>query len=83
MLAISLQGVALKKLNNEISEMEINYENVEAAFPKLNRTTINNLVDCTGEAWENLLKICVSCPGACVSNKNDYCLMFDDKSYYG
>ncbi len=82
-LAILLQGVVLKRLTNEISEMQINYTEVENAFPKLNDKTINRLLDCVEIAWENLLGICVSCPSACVSNKDDYCHMFDDKTYYG
>ena len=82
-LAILLQGVVLKKLRNEIPDMQINYTEVERAFPKLNDKTINKLLDCTGKAWDNLLGICVSCPSACVTNKDDYCPMFDDKSYYG
>lgn len=81
-LAILLQGMVLKKLKNEIPDMQINYTEVEKAFPKLNNKTINKLLDCTGKAWDNLLGICVSCPSACVTNKDDYCLMFDDKSYY-
>ena len=82
-LAVLLQGVALKKLRNEISGMEINYTEVKKAFPKLNDKTINKLSVCTGDAWENLLRVCVSCPSACVSNKDDYSPMFNDKSYYG
>jgi len=82
-LAILLQGIVLKKLRNEIPEMQINYTEVEKAFPKLNNKTINQLLDCTGQAWDNLLGVCVSCPSACVSNKDAYCAFFDDKSYYG
>ena len=82
-LAYLLQGVALKKLGNEIADMQINYTEVEKAFPKLNDKTIDKLLDCTGAAWENLLSVCVSCPSACVSNRDDYSPMFDDKSYYG
>jgi hypothetical protein len=82
-LAILLQGIILKKLNNEIPDMQINYTEVEKAFPKLNDKTIDKLLTCTNEAWGNLLDICVSCPSACISNKDDYCAMFDDKSYYG
>jgi hypothetical protein len=82
-LAILLQGVVLKKLSNEIPEMQLNYTDVETAFPNLNDKTINQLLGCTEQAWDNLLGICVSCPAACVSNKDDYCPMFDDQSYYG
>jgi len=81
-LSILLQGIVLKKLNNEIPDMQINYTEVERAFPKLNDKTINKLLSCTAKAWDNLLDICVSCPSACVSNKDDYCTMFDDRSYY-
>jgi hypothetical protein len=82
-LAILLQGMVLKKLRNEIPDMQINWSEVGKAFPKLNDKTINSLLDCVGVAWENLLGICVSCPSACVSNKDDYCAMFDDESYSG
>jgi len=81
-LAILLQGMVLKKLRNEIPIIQINYTEVERAFPNLNSKTTNELLDCTGKAWDNLLGICVSCPSACVTNKDDYCPMFDDKSYY-
>ena len=74
--------MVLKKLSNQIPDMQINYDDVEKAFPKLNDKTIDSLLDCTGDAWENLLSICVSCPSACVSNKDNYCPMFDDSSYY-
>ncbi len=81
-LAILLQGVILKKLRNEIPDMELNYTEVERAFPRLNNKTIDKLLDSLEKAWDNLLGVCVSCPSACVTNKDDYCQMFDDESYY-
>jgi hypothetical protein len=77
-----LQEMVFKKLRNETPDMEINYTEVEQAFPKLNDKTVDQLLTCTGKAWENLLDVCVSCPTACVSNKDDYCPMFDDEAYY-
>ena len=82
-LAVLLQGVVLRKLSNEIPCMEISHAKVESAFPRLNDKTINQLLDCAADAWENLLSVCSVCPYACVSNKDDYCPMFDDPSYYG
>ena len=82
-LAVLLQGVVLRKLRNEIPCMQISHTEVESAFPKLNDKTINQLLDCAANAWENLLGICAVCPCACVSNKDEYCPMFDDPSYYG
>ncbi len=81
-LASLLQGIVLKKLRNEIPDMQINYSEVEKAFPKLNDKTINRLLDCTAKAWDSLLGVCVSCPSACITNKDEYCTMFDDASYY-
>ncbi len=81
-LAKLLQGIILKKLRNEIPYMQINYEEVEKAFPRLNDRIIDKLLNCTAKAWDNLLGVCVSCPSACISNKDAYCVMFDDKSYY-
>ncbi|MBU0498764.1 MAG: hypothetical protein KJ558_00625 [Gammaproteobacteria bacterium] len=81
-LAKLLQGVVLKKLNNEIPDMQLNYTEVEKAFPKLNDKTIDDLLVCTEVAWEHLLSVCVSCPAACISNKDKYCSMFDDEFYY-
>ena len=82
-LAILLQGIILKKLRNEIPDMKISYTEVEKAFPNLNDKTNDKLLNCTIKAWENLLGVCVSCSSACISNKDAYCAMFDDKSYYG
>ena len=77
-----LQEIVLKKLRNEIPQMEISYTEIEKAFPNLNDRTINKLLGCASEAWAKLLDVCVFCPIACVSNKDAYCSMFDDKAYY-
>lgn len=80
-LAKLLQSVVLRKLKNEIPAMQLHHTEVEKAFPNLNDKTINDLLTCTEIAWDNLLNVCVSCPSACVSNKDKYCPMFDDESY--
>jgi hypothetical protein len=80
-LATLLQGAVLKKLNGQTPDMEISHAQVEAAFPKLNDKTIDQLLDCTGNAWGNLLDICSVCPSACVSNRKDYAAMFDNERY--
>lgn len=80
-LATLLQGTVLKKLNGQIPDMEISHAQVKAAFPKLNDKTIDQLLDCTSEAWGHLLDGCSLCPSACISNRHDYAPMFDDESY--
>ncbi|MCG2726237.1 MAG: hypothetical protein L6420_08320 [Elusimicrobia bacterium] len=81
MLAKALQNTVVIELRNEIREMNISYREVENAFHELDDKTINKLLDCAAKAWRHLLDNCISCPFACVSNKDDYCLMFDDKIY--
>lgn len=81
-LAKLLQGVVLRKLQGKTAKMEISYRPVEQAFPKLNQTTVNRLLDCVNTAWDHLTGVCVTCPQACVSNKDEYCDMFDDECYY-
>jgi uncharacterized Fe-S radical SAM superfamily protein PflX len=81
-LARLLQIRILEFLDKRIPYMEIDYTQIEKAFPNLDDKIINKLVDCTAKAWDNMLRACETCPQACISNKNDYCSMFDDKYYY-
>lgn len=80
-LAIGLQGVVLRQLRREIPQMEIDWRQVEAAFPGLTDKLVDQLLSCTGTAWERLLSVCETCPSACVTNRGDHCPMFDDPSY--
>jgi hypothetical protein len=81
-LAKLLQVTILRKLNKEIPTMRIDYIDIEKAFPGLNDQTIYQLQTFTAQAWESLLTGCCDCPTACISNKDDYCSMFDDECYY-
>jgi hypothetical protein len=80
-LAKLLQAAVLRKLRKEAPEMRIDYTDVEKAFPGLQDKTVNDLLTCAGAAWDHLLEQCCVCPSACVSNKDDYCTMFDDSFY--
>ncbi|MDP2866217.1 MAG: hypothetical protein Q8O90_08240 [Elusimicrobiota bacterium] len=80
-LAKTLQDIVIMELGNETWAMHISYREVEDAFQELDDKIINRLLDCTSKAWGNLLDICISCPSACISNKDDYCPMFDDNTY--
>ncbi len=77
-----LQAVILKKLRNQIPVMQFDPADVARAFPNVNNKTINALLHCTGAAWERLLGACVTCPSACISNRDQHGPMFDDASYY-
>ena len=81
-LAKLLQKPILRKIKGEAAEMVIGYRLVEEAFPKLNQTSINKLLDYVGEAWDNITGICVTCPEACLTNRDKRALMFNDPYYY-
>lgn len=81
-LAKLLQPIILKKLNGEIEIMEIGYKEVEIAFPGLNDKMVNKLVNFMTKAWDNLLKVCETCPSACITNRHLSSKMFDDEFYY-
>ncbi|EIC21662.1 hypothetical protein [Thiorhodovibrio frisius] len=81
-LARLLQAVVIKKLDGDIPIFEISYVDIEKAFPDLNDKMINKLLNFTAKAWDNLLKVCKTCPTACVTNKDMYSVMFDDESNY-
>lgn len=81
-LARLLQIKILDFLDKKIPYMEIDYTQIEQAFPNLNDKIVNQLLDCTAKAWDNMLSMCEVCPEACISNKDDHCTMFDDIYYY-
>lgn len=80
-LAKLLQKTILRKLRNEIPEMELNYQDVEAAFPRLNDVLIAQLLKHVATAWDRLLGSCVTCPTACITNKDEYCPLFDEDDW--
>ncbi len=80
-LAKSLQQTVLKQLSGEISTMRIDYTDIEKAFPGLNDKIIDALLTCTAQAWDTQLAGCSMCPTACISNKDEYCTMFNDEFY--
>ncbi|MDD5727792.1 MAG: hypothetical protein PHV59_04425 [Victivallales bacterium] len=80
-LAKSLRRVVLRQLRGEIPMMRIDYTEIERAFPGLNDKMVDALLTSVGQAWDTQLAGCSICPTACVSNKDDYCTMFDDELY--
>ena len=80
-LAKSLQKTILKQLSGEIPMMHIDHTDIEKAFPGLNDRMIDALLTCTAQAWDSQLAGCEICPTACISNRHDYCTMFNDEFY--
>lgn len=80
-LARSLQQTVLKQLSGEIPMMHIDHTDIEKAFPGLNDRMIDALLTCTAQAWDSQLAGCEVCPTACISNRHEYCTMFNDEFY--
>ena len=76
--AKKMKEIILQKLSGEIETVYFSYDLVEEYFPFLSDRLINKMLDALGGAWDGLLSICESCPNRCVSEKDEYCTMFDE-----
>lgn len=82
-LAQSLVAGACQRLDRQ-QGMEISYEPIEKAFPRIGDKTLNALLDDddVGKAWGSLLDGCCICPTACMTNRNRPSPCFDDPLFY-
>jgi uncharacterized Fe-S radical SAM superfamily protein PflX len=79
--AKKMKEIILQKLSGEIETVYFSFDLVEAYFPYLSDKLINKLLDVLEEAWDELLSVCEICPTRCVSEKDEYCTMFDEVPY--
>jgi uncharacterized Fe-S radical SAM superfamily protein PflX len=75
-----MKEISLQKLSGEIETVYFSYDLIEVYFPYLSDRMINKMLDATAEAWDELLRICESCPNRCVTERDEYCTMFDEDS---
>jgi hypothetical protein len=74
-----MKKVVLQQLSGKIEKVIISYEPIESYFPNLNDGLINKMTDIVSEAWDETLSFCEACPNRCISEKDAYCTMFDEK----
>ena len=74
-----MKNMILQKLSGKIKIVCISYEPIESYFPDLGADLINKMTDITSDAWDEILSICEVCPNRCISEKDAYCTLFDDK----
>ena len=79
-LSKRMKNIILKKLSGEIDRVYFSYELVETYFPTLNDKLVNKLLDVISNAWYKQLDFCVVCPTQCITEKDVYCTMFDEKT---
>lgn len=79
--AREMKNMILEQLSGKIEKICISYEPIESYFPRLGAGLINKMTDIISDSWDEMLSFCEVCPTRCVSEKDVYCTMFDDKLY--
>jgi len=77
-----MKDIVLKKLSGEIEKVYFSYEMVESYFPNLSNKLVNKMLAVISKVWVEQLSVCKICPTRCVSEKDAYCTMFDDKNFF-
>ncbi|MDD1750163.1 MAG: hypothetical protein LUO89_09850 [Methanothrix sp.] len=74
-----LMDVILQQLSGKIKTVCISYELIDSYFPNLDNNLINKMLNVLSKSWDELLSFCETCPNRCISEKDAYCTLFDDK----
>ena len=77
-----MKDIILQKLAGKIDNVYFSYEMVELYFPTLNDRLVNKILDTISKVWDEQLSSCGICPTRCISEKDAYCTMFDDKDIF-
>ena len=77
-----LKDVILRQLSGKDKKVCISYELIESYFPDLDDRLINKMLDVLSKAWDENLSFCEICPNRCISEKDEYCPLFDDKELF-
>jgi hypothetical protein len=56
----------------------IEYSYVDSFYPRISIKMTNRLVKMAEEAWNDHMFFCVDCSTRCISEKDEYCELFDD-----
>ena len=81
-LSKKMKDIILQKLSGRIEKVYFSYEMVEFYFSNLSDKLVNKMLDAISKAWDEQLSVCEICPTRCVSEKDAYCTMFDDKDLF-
>jgi hypothetical protein len=74
-----MKNMILQQLSGKIKKVCISYESIESYFSDLGDVRINKMADVISDAWDEVLSSCEVCPNRCISEKDAYCTLFDDK----
>lgn len=77
--AKKMKDEVLKQLSGEIEKVRISYEPIEEFFPNIGDEMVNKMTDVISYSWDHMLSFCEVCPNRCISEKDAFCTIFDDK----
>ena len=77
-----LKDVILLQVSGKIKKVCLSYELIESYFPNIDDRMINKMLNVLSKAWDGLLSFCVACPNRCISEKDEYCTLFNDKELF-
>jgi hypothetical protein len=77
-----LKDVILLQVSGKIKKVCLSYELIESYFPNLDDRMVNKMLNVLSKAWDGLLSFCVACPNRCISEKDEYCTLFNDKELF-
>jgi len=70
--------IILQKLSGRIETVYFSYDMIETYFPNIEDKFINKMLDSISKTWDTQLSFCEICPTRCISEKDEYCSMFND-----
>ena len=71
------------KLSGRTSAVIFDEDYVYAFYPKSTHRQTKLLLTAAAEAWDEHLSVCESCPTRCISERHEYCIMFDNMEREG
>ena len=77
-----LKDNILRQLSGKDKGVCISFELIESYFPNLDDRLINKMVDVISKALDENLSFCEVCPNRCISEKDEYCPLFDEKELF-
>jgi len=77
-----LKEEIVSRLSKGLEKMRLSYRMVESCLPGLDDDElVNEILDAVSAAWEWLLEGCQICPTRCLTERDEYCTMFDEGPY--
>jgi len=81
-ISAKMKDIIIQKLSGRIDKIYFSYEMVESYFPNLDDEFINKMLDSISKTWDEQLSFCEMCLTRCISERDAYCTMFNDKDLF-